>query len=285
MNQDKNIGDRGNGPRPSHHISSIAHLFFDNQGIGSKPETGATDTRLLVMGCGRDTSSAYSAAGLGQHLLDQSVTVGERGITESSLPIRQVFFAEPSPVRFSGVSQLQPGSFRPPVEGEFVPWPLRRNSDTPILRLFPGKIPGEDFSGGMLEGRFFIRHQDLPGQAELSFLETQNVAHRPTGFGDDGSDGLIWCVQASSAVSLELTSRLGRMINIVNPQRIFLLIYPDLNPSLRSGPREATAALLERSLHLLRYVSGDRLVSGILMGESPEEKSIQLAALSRQLAV
>jgi len=122
--------------RPGHHISSIAHLFFDNNSEVEQSRETVCEYHLLVVGTGRDTSAPYTAVGLGHHLLDQSTTVGERRSGGSSLPIRQVFFAEPSPVCFSGVSHLLEGSFRPPVQGESVPWPLNKSSHSSVLRLF-----------------------------------------------------------------------------------------------------------------------------------------------------
>lgn len=273
------------GARPNQHISSIAHLFFDNTVDDDQSTHAVVHKEFLVVGAGRDTSAPYTAVGLGQHLLDQSATVGERGNTESTVPIRQVFFAEPSPVRFSGISHLQKGSFRPPAGGESVPWPLRQGVTAPVLRLFPGQAPSEDVSGGMVEGCYYIRHLDLPREAELNALETQQAAGHLTGFGEGSTETLLWCVQDSVAVSLVLIGRLGRLLRICQPKSIHVLVYPERARRQRMHPPETTRALLQRSSRLVQYVAGGTTVESLLMGETPEEQGLQLAALSRQLSL
>ncbi len=273
------------GARPSQHISSIAHLFFDNTSDAEDTPHKSADRNILVVGSGRDTRAPYTAVGLGQHLLDQSTTVGQRGSNNSAVPIRQVFFAEPSPVCFSGVSHLQKGSFRPPTEEEVVPWPLRQGTTAAVLRLFPGQVPSEDVSGGMVEGRFFIRHMDLPREMELSALETQAAAGHTTGLGEGSINTLIWCVQSSAAVNLALVGRLGRLLRVSKPMNVNLLVYPDRAKASAKASTEVTEALLQRSSRLVQYVADGISVQPLLMGDSPEEQAIQLGSLSRQLCL
>ncbi len=273
------------GARPSQHISSIAHLFFDNSSDTEDAPRKSVDRNFLVVGSGRDTRAPYTAVGLGQHLLDPSATVGQRGNTDSAVPIRQVFFAEPSPVCFSGVSHLQEGSFRPPTSEEVVPWPLRQGATAAVLRLFPGQVPSEDVSGGMVEGRFFIRHLDLPREMELSALETQAAAGHATGVGEGCVNSLIWCVQSSAAVNLALVGRLGRLLRVSKPMNVYLLVYPDRAKASSKGATEVTEALMHRSSRLVQYVADGIPVQPLLMGDSPQEQSIQLASLSRQLCL
>ncbi len=268
--------------RPQQNISSIAHLFFDNNDA-AQSEVQVSDMSLLVVGTGRDTCAPYTAVGLGQHLLDQSATVDGRGASNADLPTRQVFFAEPSPVCFSGVSHLQKNSFRPPTNDESVPWTLRPGMQLPVLRLFPGEVPSEDFSGGIMGGRCFIRHLDLPREAELNALETQVATGGTTGLADAGVEHFIWCVPASAALSLALVGRLGRLLKIVNTPEVHLVVYPEQGKGGSVASSEATETLLNRSLRLVQYVANGAVVHGVLMGDSPEERALQLASLSRKL--
>ena len=284
MTHDLNAPGRARSKaRPQQHISSIAHLFFDNNDA-EQSAVQTSDMTLLVVGTGRDTCAPYTAVGLGQNLLDQSGTVDGRGTTKEALPTRQVYFAEPSPVCFSGVSHLQKNSFRPPTNDEPVPWPLRPGMQLPVLRLFPGDVPSEDFSGGIMGGRCFIRHLDLPREAELNALETLIAAGRTTGLADSGVEHLIWCVPASVAVSLSLVGRLGRLLRIVNNPVVHLVLFPEQGKGSSRTSSEPTEALLNRSRRLVEYVADGAVVHGVLMGESPEERALQLASLSRKLS-
>ncbi len=208
--------------RPSHHISSIAHLFLDGKDGESGPQS-SSDIHLMVVGTGCDTSAPYTAVGLGHHFLDRSGFEDEGAGRGAMLPHRQVFFAETFSVCFSGVSHLQEGNFRPPSEGESIPWSLQPGVGESVFRLFPGRVPSEDFSGGLLGVRLFIRHLDLPRQKELNALETQASGGHRNGLGIDGTHGLIWCVQSSAAFSLSLVVRLGRLLRIVKPSIVHLL--------------------------------------------------------------
>ncbi len=271
--------------RPSQHISSIAHLFFDNStGKEHSPET-ASSKQVLVVGTGRDTCAPYTAVGLGQHFLDQSITVGERGNTESTVPIRQVFFAEPSPVCFSGVSHLPKGSYRSPVSGETTPWAVRHGSSAPVLRIYPGQVPSEDVSGGMVAGRFYIRHLDLPREAELGALETVASLGQSTDLdlGENGS--LLWCVSIRSAVSLSLVGRLGRLLKVVSPSSIHVLVYSDRGRIKKDSLPGAKDDLLRRCARLVEYVANGTPVHPLLMGDSAQQQNIQLASLSRQISL
>ena len=274
--------------RPNQHISSIAHLFFDN----SETESSASKVltrHIMVVGTGRDTCAPYTAAGLGHHLLDQSTLQPDRGTSTEAMSMQQVFFGEPSPVCFSALSHLKESTYRTPSDDEVVPWESNSISRGPVLRLFPGTVPSEDFSGGIVEGKFFIRHLDLPREAELQGLETQFMAGQSSSVINDGADVLIWCVRRTAASSLALTSRLGRLLRIIRPQKVHLLVFGGpgngKSNSHESFSNNTETIVLTKAQQLLKFVAGDAAVNSCFMAVSVEERTVQLRSLARQIAL
>ena len=274
--------------RPSQHISSIAHLFFDNQSEDGPLETAQSVCHILVVGTGRDTGAPYTAAGLGHHFLDQSRKLEERGALPSGVPIRQVFFGEPSPVCFSGLSHLDPQTFRPPTDEEPIPWKMGPFANSSVIRLFPREVPSEDFSGGLSDGRFFIRHFDLPRDAELHALETQLLGGNAIGLDNDGADGVVWCVNANSCTNLALVARLGRLLRIVSPSKLFVLVFfgrqKGTSRDASSFSSDQRDALLEQARILIEYIADKVSVDLNAMGVSSDEKAVSLSVLARKLS-
>jgi hypothetical protein len=283
-----NQGQAKTEARPGQHISSIAHLFFDNQADEGGLVSSRTDCHILVVGTGRDSCAPYTAAGLGHHFLDQSVKLADRSAQPSGLPIRQVYLGEPSPVCFSGFSYLDTKTFRPPLAEETLPWKACPHGRLSILRLFPVEVPSEDFSGGMNDGRFYIRHFDLPREAELQALESQALSGHATGLGDDGAGGLVWCVDLHSAANLSLVARMGRLLKIVKPENLQVLVFigrekgqpGGVLPSSSSG----TDDLVERSRRLVEYVADKVPVHFYEVGQASSERAEILGELARQLS-
>ncbi len=278
-----------NEARSNQHISSIAHLFFDSSGDCDSSSSQATERHLLVVGTGRDTCAPYTAAGLGHHILDQSNKLNGRGSTGAAFPMRQVFFGEPSPVCFSALSHLKESTYRLPLAEEVVPWERNKVANGPIFRLFPGTVPSEDFSGGLVEGTFYIRHFDLPREAELQALETHQLSGQHSSLSNDGTDALLWCVGASAAASLVLTGRLGRLLRVVRPRKVYLLVFDGPgqgknNPHQKHSP-QTESLVLDKSKRLLKYVAGEIEVDSRLMAVSGEERAFQLSSLARQLSL
>ncbi len=275
--------------RPSQHISSIAHLFFDNTNEVKDSSGKAVERRFLMVGTGLDTCAPYTAAGLGHHLLDQSTKIQDRGETASALPIRQVFLGEPSPVCFSALSHLKENTYRPPLSDEKVPWQQYKTGPESVLRLFPGIVPSEDFSGGLVEGIFYLRHLDLPREAELSAFETSQLASQNSELNNDGVDSLLWCVRSGVANSLSLTSRLGRLLPVVRPREIHVLVFGGgghgKNKTLHGKSNTSDAAVLRKCQRLVEYVAGDTPVYSRFMAVLAEERNFQLCALARELSL
>ncbi len=275
--------------RPNQHISAIAHLFFDNKADTVVPPSKTLERHIMVVGTGRDTCAPYTAAGLGHHLLDQSAKLKDRGLTAAAVPTRQVYLGEPSPVCFSALSHLQKSTYRLPMADEAVPWARQKVAPGPVLRLFPGSVPSEDFSGGLSDGTFYIRHLDLPTEAELQALETRVLAGHPTSLANDGTDALLWCVRATAAVSLALTGRFGRLLRVVQPREIHLLVFGGpghgRNKTQAELSHQARSLALEKSQRLLEYVAGGVAVDSRFMAVSAEERSFQLCSLARQMSL
>ncbi len=275
--------------RSSQHISSIAHLFFDNNNETDSQSTQPLTRHFLVVGTGRDTCAPYTVAGLAHHLLDQSINLEDRSSGSKARPTRQVYFGELSPVCFSALSHLESSTYRLPLAEERVPWDQQRFARGSVLRLFPGPVPSEDFSGGMVDGTFYLRHLDLPRESELQALETQFLSSQTTSLGNDGADALLWCVRAPASSGLALTGRLGRLLRVVRPRIIHLLVFGGpghgQNKSQTANSSQSGLRALDQSKRLLEYVSGELSVESRFMAVSTEERAFQLSSLARQLSL
>ncbi len=276
------------GPKSSQNISTIAHLFFAEQDETEVHSSCVPDRHFMVVGTGLDTCAPYVAAGLGHHFLNQSKMLKERGLEGEGFPLRQVFLGEPSPVRFSGLSYLEAKTYRLPFAEEECPWEKRPRPDRiSVLRLFPRAVPSEDFSGGKNDGRFFIRHLDLPRETELLALETQALTGGLDHLATDGETGIVWCMSAQSSTSLPLICRLGRLLRLVEPSVLHAVVFwGQQNGGAKVSPLSNTVkneALILRSQTLLEYVAGKIPVCFHFMGQSNQDRTLTLGTLARQL--
>ncbi|MCP4293436.1 MAG: hypothetical protein GY780_16540 [bacterium] len=286
----ENRGRGGQSPRPTQHISTIAHLFFDNDStVGESAGVSQGDRHIMILGTGHNNFSAYCSAGLGHHLLDQSEKVQGRQGAESDLPDRQVFLAEPAPVCFSALSYLKEETYRPPITEETVPWAMHRLDNQPVLRMFPGNIPSEDFSGGQVGGRFFLSHLDLPGHSDLLSMETQEVNGFPGPLDQNGSTAMVWCVSEETALSFSQASRFGRLVKMVRPHRIHLLIFAGKERKTSSSEERSTGRKPEnhtaQAQSLVRTFSDSIEVRSRAVALNSEDRSIVLSSLAREICL
>lgn len=188
--------DSGAGPRRPHHISSIAHLFLQDSPAerNEDPQTLVFD--LAVATPGVSAISAFAAAGL---------ALGSS---------RPVTLSEDSALRWSARTFL-------PGEQAKVPSPsgeenFHRNNWT----------LAED-TGPSVPGLVRWNHLGCLGQTELVHLETLAAVRCLTDQPLVGADGLIWCLLAGDAGRFGPSYLLGRLVELIKPERIAILLFPD----------------------------------------------------------
>lgn len=188
--------DPGAVPRRPQHISSIAHLFLqdDLPGEGNKSLTASCE--LAVVTPGVTAISAFAAAGLAM------------GST------RPVVLSEDRELRWSANSFLSTGLAQ--------------------IRQFPGQDESHRNTWKITtdcvepdSGPVHWNHLGCLGQADLAHLESlagvRGLVEKPLA----GADGLIWCLLARDAGRFGPSYLLGRMVELVKPARIGVLVFPD----------------------------------------------------------
>lgn len=259
--------------RSSQHISSIAHLFFsEDEAESTGPVTGTESRRFLVVGSGKSSLAPNLAAGLVREFLaaGEKVNPGQRSGRDATL--RQVFLGEPSLVHFSAFSHLPEENFRPPRPEETVPW-ADHSGYLSMARVFAGNVPGEDFTVGRGQSRFFVRHMDLPRERQLSAFEAQQAAGQEADVTRDATHALVWCLTEKDGPSLQDASRLGRLLRVARPANLHVV---QEQPGGREG--EERRWKVER---LVRFVAGDVPVFWHGLGRGRQER----LALQRELAL
>lgn len=193
--------DPGAVPRRPQHISSIAHLFLqddlpgvpDVPGEEVAPQTAAS---LAVATPGVTAISAFATAGL---------------TTGSSRP---VILSEDRELRWSA------NSFLPAGLAEIRRTSAKDESHRNIWSIASGFV--ESGTGPM-----GWNHLGCLGQAELAHLESlaavRGLVEQPLA----GADGLIWCLLVRDAGRFGPSYLLGRLVELIQPARIGVLVFPD----------------------------------------------------------
>ena len=183
-------------PRRPHHISSIAHLFLQDNltGADADPQTAVCD--LAVATPGVSAISAFAAAGL---------ALGSS---------RPVTLSEDSELRWSAKTFLpaEQAQVTSPSGGEN----FHRNNWT----MAPDSCPP-------VPGPVRWNHLGCLGQAELAHLESLAAVRCLVDRRLAGADGLIWCLLAQDAGRFGPSYLLGRLVELIKPERISVLLFPD----------------------------------------------------------
>ena len=188
----------GRVERRSHHISSIAHLFFAADG---QPAAGAL--RLAVAGLGGGRASAFACAGL---------VAASRAVARPDG--RDVLLEEDGGLTWSAASYLAPERAVVPEQG----YP-RSASPAERAPLADGGAIRWDHLGDL-------------GRTDLSRLERWcgALASHPAGWdlpgGAPGRDGLVVCATAPFATSWQGAFLLGRLLGVLAPRRLEMVLFP-----------------------------------------------------------
>lgn len=200
--------DPGAVSRRPHHISSIAHLFLQDNGLddGREPAAGTIDMTVATPGV--SPISAFAAAGL---------ALGSP---------RSATLSEDDQIRWSA------GTFLAREEGGARVHSCREEVHRNIWAISqdtaqgaPMKQEGEFASAGAREIRW--SHLGCLGQAELAPLESLAVARSLVDLPLNGSGGLVWCLLAKEADRFLPGYILGRLVEVIRPGQIRILLFPD----------------------------------------------------------
>lgn len=192
-------------PRRPHHISSIAHLFLDEDGARDL-STEVVD--IAVAAPGMSPISAFAAAGLalGSHL---SATL-----------------AEDNHIRWSAGTFLAQEKSRAKVHPDRQESPRKTWTISPDLAAAMSD-QGEDKSCPAGARRIHWNHLGCLGPAELAHLESLSVGRSLMDLTLNGSGGLVWCLLTKEADRMGPSYILGRLVELTRPERIWILLFPD----------------------------------------------------------
>ncbi len=192
-------------PRRPHHISSIAHLFIEEDGARDL----SPEVRDIAVGApGMSPISAFAAAGL---------ALGSR---------RAVTLAEDSHIRWSA------GTFLAQEKSRVIVHPDRKESPRntwTISAASAAATPDLEDDRSSPTGAQGIRwnHLGCLGPAELAHLESLSFGRSLMDLSLNGSGGLVWCLLTKEADRLGPSYVLGRLVELIRPERIWILLFPD----------------------------------------------------------
>ena len=173
-------------PRRPHHISSIAHLFLEEDGA---PESSAAVREVAVAAPGTSPVSAFAAAGL---------ALGSN---------RPATLSEGIQIRWSAGTYLAREKVPDPKETQRSNWTILPDTkaDPPI----------------------HWKHLGCLGPSGMAHLESLSVGHCLMDLSLDGSGGLVRCLLAREADRFAPSYILGRLVEMIRPDRIWILLFPD----------------------------------------------------------
>ena len=238
---------RTKGGRPDrlpHHISAIAHHFLpaaEEEFFYSR----APALDLAVASSGGTSIGAFVAAGLLACFFNGESASGQKEPNQHLGKGGSVYLHEAEDTRWSAVAYL----------------------DSPLRQVQAAQDPRSLLSSGLGSGGSWrVRDAAIPGgsdhespareihvhhlgDAVVSLLEW-NDARRALGPGlvprRGVRTGLVWCIQDWEAGSLARAQILGRLLEALDPDRLEVLVFPDL------WPGNDTQGRLERSRQAVR---------------------------------
>lgn len=199
----------------AHHISSIAHLFFDESENNTFDESSPSAQRIMVFSAGPSPVAAVATAGL---------CMGSSGSAYGG----RVVLRENTGLKWSSQSFLEKSSLHllgPAGTGENggdgddhgSAWLVNPLPDTHSIKS-PIAIP-----------RRTVRWIHGGCADDSALLEMETIAgSRKWGRGINGSvHGLVWCLLEKEAGALVAAYQLGRLVSLLQPKQVEILIFPD----------------------------------------------------------
>ena len=187
-------------PRRPHHISSIAHLFLEEDGARD-PSPAVRE--IVVAAPGTSPVSAFAAAGL---------ALGSN---------RPAILSEGNQILWSAGTYLAREKS-----------PDRKEAQRSKWNILPDPQAGSpDIGGGRSKSTsdppIHWSHLGCLGPAGMAHLESLSVGQSLMDLSLDGSGGLVWCLLYREADRFGPSYILGRLVELIRPDRIWILLFPD----------------------------------------------------------
>lgn len=223
--------EKGAGHRRPHHISSIAHLFLQDDAPSPPTEKLASSIDVVVASPGETPVSACAAAGL---------TLGAPcGVS----------LIENIPLRWSAAAYFPDGEGAPSVtlDPALAQSRLWRTGDG-------GQTLVSCYHLGCLRPDSLAQLEAMAESRSLGELKLNGVG------------GLVWCLLQREVGRLSSSYTLGRLAEMVTPQQLQILVFPDgwgragspgwLDEIQRVESPEDSAGKFSRCLEQARLVCG-----------------------------
>jgi len=200
--------DPGILPRGPQHISSIAHLFFQEGVSAGEGEASPGALEFAVAAAAGSPVSAFAAAGL---------ALGSP---------RPATLTEDNRLRWSA------SNFLAREEGEARALSRCDEVDRNIWNIPPSAgespgVPGGKPSDLAWNREFRWSHLGCLGLAGLAHLESLAASRALIGSSSTSADGLVWCLLAKEAGRFGSSYILGRLVELMRPKQIEILLFPD----------------------------------------------------------
>ncbi len=187
-------------PRRPHHISSIAHLFLEEHGA---KDPSPVVHEVAVAAPGTSPVSAFAAAGL---------ALGSN---------RPATLAEDNQIRWSAGTYLARTKDVDCKGAHRSNWTISVDPKAGA----PENVSEESCS--TMNWQIHWNHLGCLGPTGMGHLESLSVGHSLLDLSLDGSGGLVWCLLAREATRFGPSYILGRLVEVLRPDRIWILQFPD----------------------------------------------------------
>ncbi len=197
--------DSGAVPKRPHHISSIAHLFLEESRPGIVGDSTRDICQCAVAAPGGAAISAFAAAGLALGSSGSSTLVEDNRIRWSA-----------------GTFLISEGGHGRVFAGEDGD---HRNTWT-IAAEKRGRNSAAQPEAAPARGIQW-NHLGCVGRTEMAHLESLAAVRTAGLLPGNGSGGLVWCLQEDEAGQFGPNYYLGRLAEVVRPDRIEILLFPN----------------------------------------------------------
>ena len=262
---------KGRDHRP-HHISSIAHHFFDEED-GVETNSGLIQRELIVCSAANGPLSAWACAGLARSLATEATLLGESS---------WLAWSASSYLQSTDLTQLDHGDilvqeFGGPVEDQSF-WQIMVPGSGAATTSLSTAVPRN-------RRRVMLRNLGTLNNHQLGELEAVHLLGNSSGVSLPGGDALVWCLTPEDALSLGAAYTLGRALALLKPKHVEILIVDEscLNPALSPCIR-SSADLIKRCRHLSEAVARERPVFLIHAQAEPNRESRSVSQVFKLIA-
>jgi hypothetical protein len=195
--------ESGAVPERPHHISTIAHLFLQDDPAQGDTTPAVCNRDIAVAAPGVSPVTAFAAVGL---------ALGSN---------RLVTLSENKEIRWSARTFLP----RDQKDAGIHSGPPDLTCDT--WKIGPRSIPAGEALPSVDASGLQWSHLGCLGEAGLAHLESLAAARSLVEVPLAGSGGLVWCLLEQEASRLGPSYILGRLVEQIRPGKVEILLFPD----------------------------------------------------------